>query len=84
MNHHFLELQAKEKIEKYRSEGMSSQIVTHALSGNKQIFNSLRQYLTRLLKRRHEVEPVIDEVADNPEYSGAGWVQRSMLSEESH
>lgn len=67
MNYHFLELQAREKMERYRSEGMSSQALARSLVNRKPFFSSFRLLASRLLLIRHPSAPVTQEITDNPE-----------------
>jgi hypothetical protein len=64
MNHHFLEFQASEKIEKYRSEGTSSQSLSRSMAGGKPIFETLRQHITRVIKSRRWVSQLTEAVVD--------------------
>lgn len=66
MNHLFLELQAREKIEKYRSEGMSSQLLAGSNVDRAPRFMMVRQALNRLLSTRRKPAPVAGEFAEHP------------------
>jgi hypothetical protein len=64
MNHLFLELQAREKIEKYHREGMESQLLRQEAENRPQRFASLRQAVRRLFDRRGSAAPVLGELTE--------------------
>jgi hypothetical protein len=66
MNHLFIELQAKEKIEKYRSEGTNSQAVSRSLASRKSPIRSLLQAISVFFIRRQPITKK-NKIADNPE-----------------
>ena len=66
MNHLFIELQAREKIEKYRSEGTNSQVVSRSLASRKSPIRSLLQAISGFLIRRQPTTKT-NEIANNPE-----------------
>lgn len=66
MNHLFLELQAREKIEKYRSEGINSQMLAGSNASRKPRFLLALQALSRLFSTRRKPAPVAGEFAEHP------------------
>jgi hypothetical protein len=66
MNHLFLELQAREKIEKYRSEGISSQMLAGSKVSRKPRILLAWHALNRLLSTRRKPAPVAGEFAEHP------------------